>query len=147
MTFESFKLLTMASIFPYDDNHAGTCGSSANIKRKRERLKNDPERKANLLMLEFAGKALLSVPSWFRYYQNEKDAEVVVFLPRYARVMLANAIAFMADLPEGYTKENLSGPIEFCGWKVIDGYENALVICTLRYSCEHPDFIFKVKLP
>lgn len=140
------KTYSMATTVPYFDTDPTVCGTSANIARKKAIVAKDPMREANLQVMKWVGEVLLMAPSYFRYYNDKPEAEIVVFLPRHVRVMLANGNAFLADMPETYTDENLTGPIEFCGWKVIDGYENALVVCTLRYAGTIPEYVFKVPI-
>lgn len=134
--------MAVAVITPYDD--PSVCGTPSNIARKKEQLTK--MREANLRVMKWVGEVLLMAPSYFRYYNDKPEAEIVVFLPRHVRVMLANGNAFLAGIPDNYTDENLTGPIEFCGWKVIDGYENALIVCALRHAVAIPEYTFKVPI-
>lgn len=89
---------------------------------------------------------LKNVPEHFKYFRDNPASEIAVFLPRYLRVRAANAMARIAGV-KLFTEETLTEPVTINGWKVVDGYENLLVICALRYAAMDPMYTVRIPIP
>lgn len=87
-------------------------------------------------------RSLNNAPSYLKYYRNLDD--IVVFLPRYIRVRICNHMARVSGQKPNFTDDGLTHEITFCGWKIVDGYENALVMVAIKYAGMNDKYTYTV---
>lgn len=104
------------------------------------------EKEINESVLLWIEATLHNVPEHFKYFRDNKNSEIAVFLPRYLRVRAANALLQVAQTTP-FTEETLREPIVINGWKIVDGYENLMVICALRYAAMDPMYTVRIPIP
>jgi len=105
------------------------------------------EKEINESILLWVEATLKNVPEHFKYFRDKNDSEVFVFLPRHLRVRVANALAHIVGTPGFHTEETLTEPIVLNGWRVMDGYENLLVVAAVRYAGMDPRYTIRVPIP
>lgn len=86
--------------------------------------------------------ALKTVPPILRYFRDSDN--IVVFLPRHIRVYLANYLADISSLPMVSEKHDFN--LVFEGWKIVDGYENALVVCAVEMAGLYEECVYRVPM-
>lgn len=93
-------------------------------------------------IVEWVTVALKKIPATLRYFKDSNN--IVVFLPRHIRVHLANYLAYMAALPVVNEKHDFN--LVFEGWKIVDGYENALVACAIEMAGLYDEAVYRVPM-
>lgn len=104
------------------------------------------EKEINESVFLWIEATLKNVPEHFKYFRDNPASEIAVFLPRYLRVRAANAMARIAGV-KLFTEETLTEPITINGWKIVDGYENLMVVCALRYAAMDPMYTVRIPIP
>lgn len=104
------------------------------------------EKEINESVFLWIEATLKNIPEHFKYFRDNPASEIAVFLPRYLRVRAANAMARVAGI-KLFTEETLTEPININGWKIVDGYENLMVICALRYAAMDPIYTVRILIP
>lgn len=98
--------------------------------------------KYRIQVVEWVSAALKTVPATLRYFRDSDN--IVVFLPRHIRVHLANYLADMAALPVVNEKHDFK--LVFEGWNIVDGYENALVVCAIEMAGLYDEAVYRVPM-
>ncbi len=105
------------------------------------------EKELNESVLLWVEATLKKVPEYFKYFRDKNDSEVVVFLPRYLRVRVANAVAQIAGVHGVHTEETMTEAIVINGWKILDGYEHLLVVTAIRYAYMDTRYTIRIPIP
>lgn len=88
----------------------------------------------NYAIIRWLETSLNEAPSMFHHYKD--SYHVLVFLPRYIRIRIANYFAHISGQKEPYKDSpvDYSTATEFNGWKIVDGYQNALIISIIAFA-------------
>lgn len=86
--------------------------------------------------------ALQTLPPMFRYSREQ----VTVFLPNHVRLRVANFIMRMNHSQQRLT-ELSHDPLQFHGWKIVDGYEPLMAATMTKYSGMHEMYTFTFQFP